>query len=671
MDTNSAVNMINIASHLDQEKLDEIGMECHKGFENDLASRAAWEDKLQEWTKLALQVREDKTYPWDKASNVKYPLLTTAAMQFAARAYPSLIPSDGNVVKCKVVGSDPQGLKAGRAARLAQVMSYQVLEEMPDWEEEMDKLLMILPIVGCVFKKTYFDPSLDTNVSTLVFPKDFVVNYWTKSIESCERVTHIIPTSKNKYREKVNAKLYLDEDIGEPQIDFQKDTSVDPNEMKPNEVDDTTPFTFLEQHCYLDLDGDDYAEPYIVTFDRESKKVLRIVARYTQESLEVDDKGKIIRITPDNYFTKFGFIPNPEGGFYDIGFGLLLGSINESVNTLVNQLVDAGSLSNLQAGFLAKGLRVKLGESTFKPGEWKQVNATGDDLKKQIFPLPVRDPSNVLFQLLGMLIQSGKELASVAEIFVGKMPGQNTPATTTQATIEQGMKLFTAIFKRIFRSMTKEFRKLYKLNKQFYSKEKYASILDNPAAAQDFEGEYNDIVPAADPAATTDTMKMQKADVLMNLMQTGQINPQETVKRVLEANSIQDLEPLLQAPPPPPNPKQQEMEMKMKMEQQKHELDMKMKDMEMQIAERMSVIHMELEQTKLQIEQAKMELELQKLDIEIKRANIDAQVSQRESAMDMQFKGIQHAQKLQQQQESHSQKLNHQKEQSANGDQQE
>jgi chaperonin GroES len=539
---------------------------------------------------------------------------------------------------------------------------------MPDWEEEMDKLLMILPIVGCVFKKTYYDPAMETNVSTLIFPKDFVVNYWTKSIEQCERATHILPTSKNKLQEKINGKLFLDIDLGSPQIDFQKDTSVDPNEMKPNEVDETTPYTLLEQHCWLDLDGDDYAEPYIVTFDRESKKVLRIVARFTQESLQVDDEGKIIRITPDNYFTKFGFIPNPEGGFYDIGFGLLLGSINESVNTLVNQLIDAGSLSNLQAGFLAKGLRVKLGDSTFKPGEWKQVNATGDDLKKQIFPLPVRDPSNVLFQLLGMLIQSGKELASVAEIFVGKMPGQNTPATTTQATIEQGMKLFTAIFKRVFRSMTKEFRKLYKLNKQFYSMEKYVSILDNPAGQQDFEGEFNDIIPAADPAATTDTMKTQKADVLMNLLQTGQINPQETIKRVLEANSIQDLEPLLQVPPPPPDPKAQEMQMKMQMEQQKHEMDMKMKQMEMQMAETLQQLQIQLEQIKLQNEQARLQLEMQKLDIDIKRANMDAQISNRESVMDMQFKGMQHSQKVQQQQEIHSQKLNQQKESSSNGD---
>lgn len=658
MDYNQAIESVNIADKLGEDKLTEIGEQCHKGFEADLKSRSAWEDKLEEWTKLALQVREEKTYPWPKASNVKYPLLSTAAMQFAARAYPSLVPSDGRVVKCKKFGADPTGEKQSRSDRLGSFLSYQVIEEMDDWEEEMDRLLMILPIIGCVFKKTYFDPIKEKPCSTLVYPKDFVINYWTKSIETSPRYTQIYRMDKNRVQERINAKLYLNTDLGDPTLDSTvSDISTDPNEMRPNEEDETTPYIILEQHTWLDLDDDGYAEPYVVTFERNSKKVLRIVARFTVDSVKLDNKGKVLRIEPVQYYTKYGFVPNPEGGFYDIGFGLLLGSINESVNTIVNQLVDAGSLSNLQSGFLAKGLRLKLGESRFQPGEWKFVNATGDDLKKSIFPLPVREPSNVLFQLLELLITSGKELASVAEIFVGKMPGQNTPATTTQSSIEQGMKLFTAVFKRVFRSLTAEFRKLYLLDKAHYDRQKYTEFADDPRAQQDFDGDVKDIVPAADPAATTDSEKQNKVQMLMGVVQMGTINPQEATKRFLEANSIPDIEPLMQVPPPPPDPKAQEMQMKMQMEQQKHQMDMQAKQLELQIEQQKAQIEMQVEQAKLEIEKERLKLEQVKLQIEVQKAQLEAQMKQHETVQQVHMNEITHGQKMAQAQASHEQKM--------------
>lgn len=678
MDYRAAIESINIAESLKEDKLTEIGNECSTGFEADLKSRSAWEDKLEEWTKLALQVREQKNYPWPNASNVKYPLLSTAAMQFAARAYPSLVPSDGRVVKCKAFGSDPEGKKAARSERLSSFMSYQIIEEMEDWEEEMDRLLMILPIIGCVFKKTYFDPIKEKPSSTLVYPKDFVINYWTKSIETSTRYTQIYRMTKNQVQERKNAKLYLDLDLGDPTIDsISSDTSTDPNEMSPSEEDETTPYIILEQHRWLDLDGDGYAEPYVVTFEKNTKKVLRIVARFTAESVKTDEKGKISRIEPIQYYTKYGFVPNPEGGFYDIGFGLLLGSINESVNTIVNQLVDAGTLSNLQSGFLAKGLRIKLGESRFQPGEWKFVNATGDDLKKSIFPLPVREPSNVLFQLLELLISSGKELASVAEIFVGKMPGQNTPATTTQSSIEQGMKLFTAIFKRVFRSLTKEFRKLYLLDRTHYDRQRYVELLDNQEAAQDFDGDEKDIIPAADPQATTDQEKQNKAQMLMGALQMGTINPQEATKRFLEANSIPDIGPLMQVPPPPPDPKAQEMQMKMQMEQQKHQMDMQAKQLEMQMEQQRAQLEMQLEQEKLKLEQMKLQVEKEKfqmevqqarieMQLEIQKAQIEAQAAKQQTMQQVHLNEMTHAQKMVQNQQTHEQQMSMAKEKPEN-----
>jgi len=549
----------NIAEHLDEALLTTIGQEVSDGYKADLESRSALEELLDKWTKLALQVTDKKTYPWRNASNVKYPLLATAAMQFSARAYPTLVPSNGKVVKCKMLGFDPTGEKLKRAERVGKYMSYQVMDVMEEWEEEMDKLLITLTICGTVFKKSYFDPGKRRNVSCVVMPKSLVVNYWAKSLEDAERVTEIIPLSKRRVMENKNLGLFLDVDLANPVGDSSRkiDTT---HELTEPAVDNTTPYTFLEQHTYLDLDEDGYGEPYIVTVEEQSKKVVRIVARYDEDSVKMDQDEKLLFIEPVQYYTKYGFIPNPDGGFYDIGFGRLLGSINESVDTLINQLIDSGTLSNLQSGFLGKGLRVKLGDYNFTPGEWKTVNSTGDDLKKAIFPLPVREPSAVLMQLLQYLVTSGKELASVAEIFVGKMPGQNTPATTTMASIEQGMKVFTAVYKRIYRSMSKEFQKLYLLNRNYANPQEYVSFLDQPIQQEDFQGPADDIIPAADPNAVSSQEKQAKVQAVGQLLQLGTLNPMEYTKMYLEAFEIEPTEQLVMQPQPQPDPKAQAAE---------------------------------------------------------------------------------------------------------------
>ena len=583
----------NIAETLDEKELITIGTDCSRGYKTDLDSRKAWEQLLDKWTKLALQVAEKKSYPWRESSNVKFPLLATAAMQFAARAYPSLVPSNGQVVKCKTYGFDRTGQKAERAERLSRYMSYQLMEQMEEWEEEMDKLLLTLPIAGTVFKKTYFDSAKQRNKSCVVMPKNLVVNYWAKSIDEAERLTEIIPMTKRKLKEQQMLGLFLDIELGTPRGDSSRkeDTT---HEMVEPELDDTTPYTLLEQHTFLDLDEDGYAEPYIVTFEEESQKVLRIVARYTNEGIKVDAKGNLILIEPVQYYTKFGFVPNPDGGFYDIGFGRLLGPLNESVDTVINQLIDSGTLSNLQSGFLGKGLRIKVGEVRFTPGEWKTVNATGDDLKKQIFPMPVREPSAVLMNLLQYMITSGKELASVADIFVGKMPGQNTPATTTMASIEQGMKVFTAVYKRIYRSMTKEFRKLYLLNRQYANPEEYLDFLDEPITQNDFEGSENDISPAADPNASSSQEKQAKVQALGQLLQLQTINPMEFTKRYLEAFEVPAPEQLIAQPQQQqgPSPEEQQAMMEQEAAQQK----MRMEESKMQMRQASDTQKLQIEQ---------------------------------------------------------------------------
>ena len=585
---------VNIAESLEADKLTLIGRDAEKGFVLDHESRKDWEKAIDEWTKLAKQTVEPKTYPWPKASNIKYPLLSTAAMQFAARAYPSLVPSNGKIVNAKVVGKDSDGSKHEVAEAVSTYMSIQLLEEMDGWEEDMDKLLIMLPIVGTMFKKTYWDSLKEANCSHIVMPKNLVVNYWARSLQDAERISEILEVSPRKIKERQQSGLWLEVDFGRPVVEMN-------GKMGPTVIDETTPHIFIEQHTFLDLDDDGYKEPYIVTFHKETKKVVRIVARFDETTIKMDAEGNIRKIDPIQYYTKFGFIPNPDGGFYDIGFGVLLGPLNHSVNTLINQLLDAGHLATLQAGFLGKGLRIKMGDTKFMPGEWKAVNSTGDDLKKQIVPLPTKEPSSVLFQLMGSLITSGKELASVAEIFTGKMPGQNTPATTTMATVEQGMKVFTAVYKRLYRALTEEFIKLARLNALYLNPQTYVETVGMEINAEDFKVSNHKIYPSADPTAVSQTEKLLKAQGLMELLPTGILDPVKVVQRILDAQEQPNWQELIkpeiaqtgQMPPPPPDPKMLELQMKGQLEGQKiqmqgaalqHKMELEAHDKQVQLA---------------------------------------------------------------------------------------
>lgn len=655
---------VNIAEHLDDAELNKIGGHVRSGFEQDLQSRREWELNVDEWTKLAQQTKEQKSYPWPRASNVKYPLLATAAMQFAARAYPSLVPSDGQVVKGRVIGKDPDGSKLEKAKRIGMFMSYQIMDEMPGWEEDMDRLLLMVSIVGVMFKKTYWDPVCKYNISRLIMPKNMVVNYWATCMEEAERVSEIIEMSPRILKERQLSKQFLDIDLGEPASTWNQ------NAMHPNvpPADDTTPYQIIEQHTFLDLDEDGYEEPYIVTFHRQSGKVLRIAARFDEKGLKFDEEGELIKIEPICYYTKFDFIPAPDGSFYGVGFGTLLGPINESVNTLINQLIDAGTLTNLQSGFIGKGLRLRMGETRFQPGEWKAVNATGDDLKKQIVPLPAKEPSNVLFQLMGALITSGKELASVAEIFTGKMPGQNTPATTTMASIEQGMKVFTAVYKRIFRALDCEFQKLYDLNATYLDYNTYAAVVDTQVSPDDFDRTDYDVCPAADPQAVSQSEKLMKAQALMQLLQSAGpiLNPVEIVKRTLDAMEIPAWEEVLnpqvaqtgEMPPQPPDPKTIELQQKGQFEQQKLQLKAQDQAFKQQQAQQSQQTQQAMA-AQSQAQEAQMQQAAAAAQAQQDYHNNQAKIVQQQQAHSQQMsqQEMAHQQRLRQTEEAHQQKM--------------
>jgi chaperonin GroES len=543
------VGKLNIADQFSDDIQQEIANKTMYGFDLDDDSRVDWKKQTEEGIKIAEQITEDKSYPWQGASNVKFPLIATSAIQFAARATPNILQGN-KIVKARVVGEDKDGKKAERAERVANHMSFQLLEQMVEWSENTDQMLHSLPVVGTMFRKTYYDPILKRPISQLCMPLDVVVHMDTKSISTCRRISHIIPLYKNDVIERERADIFLDYDA-----DYMQDND-DKDEME----------NFIEQHRWLDLDGDGYEEPYIVTVHQNTRKLVRIVANYDVEAIEVNTKGKVKRISAVEYFTVYFFIPSPSGKFYALGFAHLLGPINESMNTTINQMLDAGHMANLQAGWIGRGARIRGGSLMFKPGEWKQVDVMGGALKDNIVPLPTKEPSNVLFQLLGLLNDTGMKLASVSETMTGESPSQNTPATTTLAVLEQGMKVFTAIYQRIFRSLGLEFKKQYRLNRLYLDEKEYYRILDSEMQIfkQDYSAGDLDVIPLADPTLSSEAQSLARAEALMGTMERNPTpeGKMEILRQYYEAIKAEDIEKLLpmdeqgniKIPPPGPDP---------------------------------------------------------------------------------------------------------------------
>ena len=538
----AVVLITNLADKQTKEILADITTKVLEGYKLDLASRTDWEALNVQIIDLAKLLVKKKVYAGEVVANVKYPLIINACIQFAARAYPELIKGN-EVVKGKVVGADPDNVKFDKAQRISQFMSFQLLSLMEDWEEGVDQLLFTLPAIGCVFKKSYFDSIERKSVSQIVFADDLVVNYFAESLERAPRVTHRIYLYHNEIVERINSGIFIKFDVAE----LGQATS-----DKTADVDEDTPHLFLEQHRWYDLDNDGYQEPYVVTVHEQSQKLVRISPRFATDGIirksdeagVTDPDGPIVKIIPEQYFTRFIFMPAIDGGFYGMGFGSLLMSSNSAINTVINQLLDAGTLSNRQSGFLGRGLKLGRGKSIqVKSGEWKPVDATGDDLRKNIFPMPVREPSNVLFQLLGLLIESGKELAGMTEILAGNSPGANVPAESVLALIEQGLQVYSAIHKRLYRSQYKEFIKLRRLNALYLDQMTYSVVLDDQQAIvqADFSSADFDVVPVSDPNSTTMMQRLLKAKAMLELRGQG-LNDQEILRQYLLALDIEDVE---------------------------------------------------------------------------------------------------------------------------------
>lgn len=621
-----AVQSQNLAAEMDQVQLSQIAQDCLDDYQMDKDSMSDWFEQMERGLKLASLIKEDKSYPFQNAANVKYPLVTSAALQFNARAYPAIVSPD-QVVKAKVWGDDQGGMKAARALRVSTFMSWQLSANVREWEEGTDDLLVLLPIVGEMFRKWWYDPSEGRLRCRLIRPGKLIINNNVQDINDAPRCTEELPLYPVEIQNRINSGQF---------IDFEW----------TNDDDKQGEQEFIEQHTRLDLDEDGYPEPYVVTIHVETLTVVRLVADYSEQDVqfqtEVQEQvalqpvqdpqtGSIVEVPVSqqvevpvgvqsirrgSYFVPFKFMPGINGGFHGTGLGLLLGDISETINSLINMLLDAGHYASLGGGWIGSEFRVKGGGQRFKPGEWKKTQATGTDIKNSIVPMTFPGPDATLFQLLGMLIEAGREIASVKDTMTGEAPRTNQTATTTLALIEQGMMVFTAAYKRIFRSLRQEYGLIASLNAKTVSPQQYNAFHDQQESfdpAQEFNLQDMDITPVADPRSVTKMQQAAKAQMLFEWSQAGLINPQAALQRMAEAMSVEDWEELA----PQPDPMQQAMS-EMQMETARAELVEKMAGIELTMAQ--------VEETRTQAVAniAKAENDADRIALEAKRDRFDA-----------------------------------------------
>jgi len=541
---------INLAPQIDDATLTKWGEDVTKHFDIDLESMTEWSDRMERAINLALLVKSSKDYPWTNSSNAVFPLITSAALQYNARAYPAIVPPT-DVVKASVQGKDPQGIKAARASRVARFETWQLTGETDEWERGTDQMLMLLPIIGDVFRKTWFDPAQGKLRHRLRLPgRHIVINNNAPSLEGAPRISDQIELYPEETVRKIASGEFLE---------FEKKT----------DEDDESPSEFIEQHLRYDLDGDGYPEPYVCTVHKESRKVVRVVAGFDPEDVRVTEDGRVASIERVAVFTHYQLMPSMDGGFFGTGLGLLLGDISDMVNSTINMINDAGHMQSLGGGFIgAKDFRIKGGVQVRRPGEYKLMNVYGDDIRKGIVDVQHPGPSPVLFQMLGMLINAAREIASVNDVMTGDAGRQNMPVGTVMALIEQGMMVFSASYKRIYMSLKSEFRLITRLNRRHVTPEQYNEFLDEDDVdeqgqpvpvvhdpAQDFDLSNMDILPVADPKSVTSMQTMARAQFLLELAEKGMIDKAEAMTRILDAASIADIEKLM----PKPDPVQQMM----------------------------------------------------------------------------------------------------------------
>jgi len=524
---------INVADALSEGELSRVSIFCTEGFQRDKSSRADWEADFDAAMETLRQERTEKDFPFEGCANVQYPLLTTACLQFNARSGPAIM-NGPDVVKPKITGDDPEGLKAAQGDRVSEYMSFQLMEEMPEWQDETDALLLHLPAAGMAFRQITWDAPHARPKSEFISAKNLIVNQSCQDLQTVPLFTKVFTRYPHQIVERQRRGQWRD-------VTIQWDGE-----------DEEQPQDMMECHVRLDLDEDGYAEPYVVTIHKTSEEVLCINAGFWPNDIMRNARGEVTCVYRKLLIQEYRFFPDPEGGFYGLGFGRLLAAHNDIINTIINQLLDAATLQNAGGGFIGNGVRLNGGRIEQAPGEWRMINDTGQSLKDNIVPMPVPSPSAAMFQMLGLMIDSGKEVAGIKDVLSGEAPA-NQPATTTLALIEQGLTGYTAVTKRVYRSLKGEFDIIFDLNAAFLSQEEYARVVDDPRAdvRADFNRKNVDVRPAADPSSTTAPQRLGKAQFLWATFNGDpMIDQVELRKRVLDAGHIEDIEKLMAKPDP-------------------------------------------------------------------------------------------------------------------------
>ena len=545
----------NLVDAIDDRELQSLSSDILSSVRQDKESRSEWEKTYVDGLKyLGMKFDESRSQPFEGSSGVIHPILAETVTQFQAQAYKVMLPAKGPV-KTQLIGARTAETEA-QADRVQEFMNFYIMNVMQEYDPELDMLLFYLPLAGSAFKKVYFDTVLNKAVAKFISPEDLIVPYEASDLSSAERITHAINMSRNEIKKQQLSGFYANVDITEnsyeaDESDVQKE--IDEIEgLGPSYAEDRD-HTVYEVHTILDLKGfEDVGEdgeptglklPYIVTIDESSQTVLSIRRNYN----EADQyKNKI------NYFVQYKFLPGL--GFYGLGLSHMIGGLSKASTSILRQLIDAGTLANLPAGFKARGMRIRDEDEPLQPGEFRDIDTTGGNLRENLIPLPIKEPSNVLMQLLGLLVDSGKRFAAIADTNIGDM-NQAMPVGTTVALLERGTKVMSAIHKRLHYAQRIEFQLLSKVFADYLPPEYAYETGTGPREIKqgDFD-ERIDVIPVSDPNIFSQSQRITLAQELLQMVQS---NPQvhgpngiyEAYRRMYAALGIDNVESLLQAPP--------------------------------------------------------------------------------------------------------------------------
>ena len=540
----------NLAEFLEDSYLSEISTDLRASFEEDLSSRSEWEETYTKGLDQLGVKYEERTQPFSGASGVTHPLISESVAQFQAQAYKELLPS-GGPVQAQIIGLQDQQ-REEQAARVKDFMNYQITEVMEEFDPDMDQLLFYLPLSGSTFKKVYFDEARQRAVSKFIPAQDLVVPYSASDLQTAPRVTHVLRMGANEVRKLQVSGFYRDVEL------TKYDQETDTVRQKVDEIQGTSKsytddvYTILEMHADLDLEGFEdmspegeptgIALPYIVSIDEGSGQVLSI-RRNFEEGADLARKQQ--------YFVHYKFMPGL--GFYGFGLIHMIGGLGRAATSILRQLIDAGTLANLPAGFKARGVRVRDNDSPLQPGEWRDVDAPGGDLRNALVPLPYKEPSATLAQLLAALVEGGRRFASLADQQTSDANSQ-APVGTTVALLERGMKVMSAIHKRLHYAQKQEFRILARIFRDNLPQEYPYDVQggNRTIYAEDFDRRV-DVIPVSDPNIFS---MAQRVTLAQTQLQLAQSNPQihnlhAAYRRMYLALEIQNIEEIL---PPPPRP---------------------------------------------------------------------------------------------------------------------